>query len=563
MNDLPFTPRDFLTALKQLNKNKSPGSDGITPEFYLTFWNDLQTIFFESIMFSLDHGSLTEEQKVGIITLIPKQSQDRLLLKNWRPITLLSSDFKIFSKALANRIQSCIKDVVHTDQTGFIRGRSISTNLANIQMVIDQVQETDSHGVILALDYARAFDTVRWDLVYYALDLFGFGERVSSAVKLLFQGIKTRIFNSGFSSDFFVPSRGIRQGCCCSPSLFTLAVELLAILVRKSVLIKGIQVTDQEIKLSQYANDSTFFVHGVPALQPLLRLLSTFSSVSGLCINYQKSHLLLLGNHLHPPAQFQGIEVVDTVKILGIHFKDTITDDQQYKLNFEPKLKQIQSICSTWLNRNLSMKGKVVLITSLMASILQYPCTSTSTPVRVILEFKRIVTDFFWIGKRSKVSYKVLIQEIANGGLKLPDLQTRIQAIHLYWIKQIWNQPSSLLAQALLQACNTTDLPSLIRCKTDVAQRITGNRPFLKQIFMTWARFHIHAPQTEEEIKQETLWDNDFIQIGKKPVTWPTWKEAGIIFINDLLHHSQPRFLSHVELKQNLGSPSPSSTFFK
>lgn len=134
----PFTKHDFHAALKDLNKNKSPGSDGLTPEFYLAFWDILEDPFFRSIMFSLEHDKLSEEQRTGIITLVPKKQQDRTNLSNWRPITLLNTDFKIYSKALANRIQMCITDVVQADQTGFIRGRSITSNLFNIQRVIDQ-----------------------------------------------------------------------------------------------------------------------------------------------------------------------------------------------------------------------------------------------------------------------------------------------------------------------------------------------------------------------------------------------------------------------------------------
>lgn len=553
MNDLPFSHRDFLFALKQLNKNKTPGSDGITPEFYLHFWEELHQLFFDSIMYSMEQGSLTEEQRSGVITLIPKKSQDRLYLKNWRPITLLNSDFKIFSKALANRIQSCIKDVVHTDQTGFIRGRSIATNLTSIQTVIDQVQESDSHGIILAADYEKAFDTVRWSLIHHALDVFGFGEHISGAVKLLFNDVKTCVFNSGYTSGFFNPTRGIRQGCCCSPSLFVLAVELLAIQIRNSTDVQGIRIASQEIKMSQYADDSTFFIHGIPALRHLLRILSAFANISGLRLNYQKSYLLLLGNHLHPPTHFRGIQIVEEVKILGLVFKDGMTDEQQYLLNFAPKLKQIQNICSTWLNRNLSMKGKVVLITSLMASILQYPCSCTYTPVRVILEFKRIITDFFWNGKKSKVSYRVLIQDISDGGMKLPDLQTRIQSIHLHWIRHMWNNPTSVMAQVLQERCAIPDMYFLLSCKTDLSKRIEGNCIFLQQVLATWARFHIHPPSSEEDVQKEQIWENDFVLIGKKPFTWNVWKEAGIRYINDFLHESHARFLSQVELQEKFG----------
>lgn len=118
----PFTPEELYSALKELNKNKTPGSDGITPEFYLRFWDLIKNAFMQSLEFSLEEGILTEGQRLGVITLIPKKDLDKLVISNWRPITLLNSDVKIISKALAKRLQYCIKDVVSEDQSGFIRG---------------------------------------------------------------------------------------------------------------------------------------------------------------------------------------------------------------------------------------------------------------------------------------------------------------------------------------------------------------------------------------------------------------------------------------------------------
>lgn len=69
----PFTIQEFHSALKELNKNKTPGTDGITPEFYLTFWDILKGEFMQSIEYSLEHGILTDQQRMGVITLIPKK----------------------------------------------------------------------------------------------------------------------------------------------------------------------------------------------------------------------------------------------------------------------------------------------------------------------------------------------------------------------------------------------------------------------------------------------------------------------------------------------------------
>lgn len=299
----PFTEDKFHSALKKLNHNKAPGSDGITPEFYCTFWEALKNPFMDSFNYSLLQGKFSEEQRVGIITLIPKKGLDRQIVSNWRPITLLNLDFKIVSKALAIRLQSCIKEVVSEDQTGFIRGRSILTNLLNIQSLIEKSDVENQPGYLLAVDFQKAFDTVRWELIFRALELFGFGEFVLEVVKMLFTDIKTCIYNAGFSSGFFFPSRGIRLGCCSSPSLFILASELMAILVRKSQKIKGLQIGDRKVVISQYADDSTFFVQNSASINELLTLLNSFAAFSGLKVNASKTFLLLLGNHKHPPTE--------------------------------------------------------------------------------------------------------------------------------------------------------------------------------------------------------------------------------------------------------------------
>ena len=104
-----------------MNNKKSPGSDGITVEFYKLFWNDVKEFYINSINDSFYTGSLTELQKQSIITLIPKQNKDITSLENWRPISLLNVDYKIATKVIANRVNSAISTIIHNSQTGFIK----------------------------------------------------------------------------------------------------------------------------------------------------------------------------------------------------------------------------------------------------------------------------------------------------------------------------------------------------------------------------------------------------------------------------------------------------------
>ena len=95
-----------------MKNNKSPGSDGLTTEFYKIFWNDIKTYLTNSLNFSFVNGELTDLQKQSIITILPKTDKDTLFLENWRPISLLNVDYKISSKSIANRIKKVISSII-------------------------------------------------------------------------------------------------------------------------------------------------------------------------------------------------------------------------------------------------------------------------------------------------------------------------------------------------------------------------------------------------------------------------------------------------------------------
>ena len=96
-----------------MKQNKTPGFDGFPVEFYIVFWPDISDILFNSYKFSMENGLMSISQRNGIITLLPKKDKDCMYIKNYRPISLLAVDYKIFAKALANRLKKCIHTLIH------------------------------------------------------------------------------------------------------------------------------------------------------------------------------------------------------------------------------------------------------------------------------------------------------------------------------------------------------------------------------------------------------------------------------------------------------------------
>lgn len=135
--DRPLVEHDLLKALKQMNNGKSPGTDGLTVEFYKFFWPEVGPLVLEFLLQGIERGLLSIEQCRGIILLIPKKGRDRLNLTNWRPITLLNVDLKILTKAIANKLVPCLSGIIGKEQTGFLKGRFIGENVRLTDDIID------------------------------------------------------------------------------------------------------------------------------------------------------------------------------------------------------------------------------------------------------------------------------------------------------------------------------------------------------------------------------------------------------------------------------------------
>lgn len=141
--DAPFSEEELKSALLHLNKNKSPGSDGLPPEFYTHFWPFISQYVCASLDFSIGEGHMSSSQRRSIITLIPKKDVNRRYIANWRPITLLNTDYKIFSKALALRLQRVMGLLINHNQTGFMPGRIIGDS---VRVIEDSLEAIDGEG---------------------------------------------------------------------------------------------------------------------------------------------------------------------------------------------------------------------------------------------------------------------------------------------------------------------------------------------------------------------------------------------------------------------------------
>jgi exonuclease III len=325
--DQPMSDQELTEALKLLKNGKSPGSDGLVREFYIFFWNRIKNLVCDSLKSGLDTGKLSIDQRRAILTLLPKKDKDARYIKNWRPLSLLNTDYKILAKALALRLQTYLPDIINTDQSGCIKGRSTFSNIRSTIDIMNYAKEHNIPGYIAFIDYEKAFDTVKWKFLYKCLERMNFGDYYINCIKTLYKDIGTHVSNCGHLGEQFSPSRGIRQGCPISANLFVLVVEMLANAIRQNPRIIGIQIGNKTYKITQYADDTCIYVSDYLSLQTLFSVVDLFTRCSGLKVNRDKSEAMGIGACSNFRHKTLGIKwPKESIKCLGVYLH---TDDEK------------------------------------------------------------------------------------------------------------------------------------------------------------------------------------------------------------------------------------------
>ena len=133
-----------------MNNNKSPGSDGLSKEFYIRFFEKLANPLIQALNQSFVDGGMSISQKQAVTTLIEKKSKDKRYILNWVPISLINVDAKVASKCLALRLKKVIHTLVDGHQTAFVPGRNIGESVRLVEDLSEYAEKEDLTGIMLA-----------------------------------------------------------------------------------------------------------------------------------------------------------------------------------------------------------------------------------------------------------------------------------------------------------------------------------------------------------------------------------------------------------------------------
>ena len=401
------------------------------------------------------------------------KKKDPTDISNYRPITLLNTDYKLMTKTLALQLVEPIHKMIHPDQAGFIPKRSIFNHIRLVSTIINYAEVMEVDGVIVALDQEKAYDKIRHKYLWEAMRTFNLPEIFINTTKSLYENAFTQVAINGVLSDPFKVTRGVRQGDPLSCLLFDLAIEPLACKMRNSNDLEGLSIPgiDEKLIVNLFADDTTVYLNKRDRFNNLEKVLKSWCEVSGAKFNMEKTEIIPIGTKPHrerivdtrkinpedEDTLDQRIHVAkdgEPVRSLGAWIGNKINDPTPWEI----VLDKIKRKLNLWAKSNPTLYGKQLIIQAIVGGHTQFLAKAQGMPAHIEEALIKIIRDYVWDNDiHLRIALDYLHYPLDQGGLNILDITSRNEAIELVWLRDYLNlttsrQPWAIVTDILINA---------------------------------------------------------------------------------------------------------------
>ena len=285
-----FSLDEIWDAIVSLKNGRSPGPDGITIEFYKAVWSIIKHDLRYVLNSFLDRCRIPAKCKAGFMTLTPKKEPHNDV-ENRRPITLLNTDYKIFTKMIVKRLDPLLKEIIHSSQYAQ-PGKDIQEMNTVIRDLVSDMEISSSDSFFVSVDFRKAYDSVNHDFLFKVFEQYGFPLEFINILKEIFRDAGSHILINGHKSKKIKLKSGIRQGCPSSRPFFTVQLNPLLVFLndeRLSNISKYKSMSNKEFFTLAFMDDANFFTQSISSLLNSMFYIQKYKFASGLEINMGKS----------------------------------------------------------------------------------------------------------------------------------------------------------------------------------------------------------------------------------------------------------------------------------
>ncbi|GKC79333.1 RNA-directed DNA polymerase, eukaryota [Tanacetum coccineum] len=434
---------EIKKSVWECGTDKAPGPDGFTFGFFRHFWHLVDRDVCEAVRYFFKFSDLPKGCNSSFIALIPK-IPDANLVKDFRPISLIGSIYKIIAKILTNRLVDVLGGIINEVQSAFIKDRQILDGPFILNEVMSWCKKKKKQTLLFKVDFEKAYDSVRWDFLDDVLGKFGFGDKWRKWIQCCLHSSKGSIIINGSPTDEFQFGRGLKQGDPLSPFLFLLIMESLHISFQRVVdagMFHGIDVGGL-VNLSHmfYADDAVFIGEWSESnITSLIHVLDCFHKVSGLKINMCKSKIMGIevdnGKVSRAATKFGCLVLKAPFLYLGSYVGGDMNKIQSWK----DIIDRIRRRLSRWKMKMLSIGGRLMLIKSVLGSMPIFHMSMFKVPAGVIQILESLRSKFFngheSSGKKASwVQWKKALAPKDNGGLGIFSLYALNRGLIFKWV---------------------------------------------------------------------------------------------------------------------------------
>ena len=383
------------------------------------------------------------------------KKKDPAQIENYRPITLLNTDYKLLTRALSLQLLESIKQVVHRDQAGFIPGRSIFDHIRLSRLMTTFAEVTETNGAIVALDQEKAYDKIDHDYLWKTLEAFGLPKLFTQTVKSLYNDAHTVVAINGVLSKPFRVSRGVRQGDPLSCFLFDIGIEPLACQIRYDANISGYNIPglNEKLAVNLFADDTVLYLSARDSYDGTVRTLDKWCRVSGAQFNKEKTEIIPIGTKAHRkkvirtrklnpndqriPDDVHIAQDGEAIRSLGAW----IGNNTQEEYPWETIIDAVHRDLERWKSVHPTLDGKRLIVQAIVGGRTQFLAKAQGMPKRIREVLTKEIRNFIW-GDECHIP-RVGLDHLENtkeqGGIKLLNLKARDEAIEIVWLRDYLN----------------------------------------------------------------------------------------------------------------------------